>query len=68
VRHWRERGFETVLVGDGFSDRCGAREAGRVIARGDLLEWCGREGIAARPFHDFADVAQIAREWAGGVA
>jgi HAD superfamily phosphoserine phosphatase-like hydrolase len=68
VRHWRERGFETVLVGDGFSDRCGAREAGRIIARGDLLEWCGREGIAARPFHDFADVAQIAREWAGGVA
>jgi 2-hydroxy-3-keto-5-methylthiopentenyl-1-phosphate phosphatase len=64
VRHWRARGFETALVGDGFSDRCGAREADRVIARGDLLDWCAREGIAARPFNDFADVAAIAREWA----
>ena len=68
VRHWRSRGFETALVGDGFSDRCGAREADRVIARGDLLEWCAREGIAARPFDDFAEVAAIAREWAGGAA
>jgi 2-hydroxy-3-keto-5-methylthiopentenyl-1-phosphate phosphatase len=65
VRHWRGRGFETVLVGDGLSDRCGAREAARVIARGDLLDWCGREGIAARPFRDFADVAAIARAWSG---
>jgi 2-hydroxy-3-keto-5-methylthiopentenyl-1-phosphate phosphatase len=65
VRAWRARGFETVLVGDGLSDRCGAREASRVIARGDLLEWCAREGIAARSFDDFAEVAAIAREWAG---
>ena len=68
VRHWRERGCETVLVGDGFSDRCGAREADRVIARGDLLEWCAREGITTRAFNDFAEVAAIAREWAGGAA
>jgi 2-hydroxy-3-keto-5-methylthiopentenyl-1-phosphate phosphatase len=60
--------FETVLVGDGFSDRCGAREADRVIARGDLIEWCARESIAARAFTDFAEVAAIAREWAGGAA
>jgi HAD superfamily phosphoserine phosphatase-like hydrolase len=66
VRHWRERGFETVLVGDGFSDRCGAREADRVLARGDLFDWCAREGLAALPFGDFADVAASAREWAGG--
>jgi 2-hydroxy-3-keto-5-methylthiopentenyl-1-phosphate phosphatase len=65
VRHWRARGFETVLIGDGFSDRCGAREADRVIARGDLLDWCAREGIPARAFDDFAGVAEIAREWAG---
>ena len=65
MRHWRERGYETVLVGDGLSDRCGAREADRVIARGDLLDWCAREGLAARPFRDFADVAALAREWAG---
>ena len=68
VRHWRERGFETVLVGDGLSDRCGAREADRVIARGDLLDWCAREGLAAHAFSDFADVAALARGWAGVTA
>jgi HAD superfamily phosphoserine phosphatase-like hydrolase len=68
VRAWQARGFETALVGDGFSDRCGAREADRVIARGDLLDWCAREDIAARAFEDFAEVAAIAREWAGGVS
>jgi 2-hydroxy-3-keto-5-methylthiopentenyl-1-phosphate phosphatase len=68
VRHWRALGFETALVGDGFSDRCGAREADRVIARGDLLDWCAREGIAARPFAGFAEVAAIAREWGAGAA
>ncbi len=62
AREWRSRGFRTVLVGDGLSDRCGAREADRVIARGDLMEWCRAEGIAAAPFGDFADVAEIVRE------
>jgi HAD superfamily phosphoserine phosphatase-like hydrolase len=66
VRGWRERGFVTVLVGDGLSDRCGAREADRVLARGDLLGWCAREGIRAEPFRDFADVAVIARAWRDG--
>jgi HAD superfamily phosphoserine phosphatase-like hydrolase len=63
-RHVRERqalGYPVVLVGDGYSDRCGARAADRVVARGDLLEWCRREGIAATPFETFADVAAIAR-------
>lgn len=59
VRAWRARGYRTVLVGDGLSDRCGAREADRVLARRDLLAWCRREGIAAVPFDDFADV----RRW-----
>ena len=68
VRRWRGQGYQTVLVGDGMSDRCGAREADRVIARGDLLEWCAREGLAARPFRDFADVAALARAWAAGAA
>lgn len=61
VREWRARGRRTVLVGDGLSDRCGAREADRVIARGALLEWCAAEGVPALPFRDFADVAALAR-------
>jgi 2-hydroxy-3-keto-5-methylthiopentenyl-1-phosphate phosphatase len=54
-----------VLVGDGFSDRCGARAAAAVLARGSLLEWCERESVPARPFEDFADVAEWALEVRG---
>lgn len=68
VRDWRARGFTTVLVGDGLSDRCGARAADEVVARGELLAWCRREGVPAREFRDFADVAALARAAARGAA
>jgi len=61
VRRWRASGHATVLVGDGMSDRCGAREADVVLARGGLLRWCREQGIAAEPFETFADVAHFAR-------
>jgi HAD superfamily phosphoserine phosphatase-like hydrolase len=61
VRGYHARGFDTVLVGDGYSDRCGARAAGRVLARGGLLAWCAAERVAAEPFESFADVAAWAR-------
>ena len=61
VRRYRALGFHTVLVGDGFSDRCGARAADDVFARGALLPWCRGEGIRARAFDDFRDVADLAR-------
>ncbi len=64
VRAWRARGYRTVLVGDGLSDRCGAREADAVLARGDLLAWCRREGIGVTSFESFADVARAA--WLAG--
>lgn len=62
VRRLAAAGFRTVLVGDGLSDRCGARAADVVLARGSLLEWCEREGIPATPFGSFADVVLWARE------
>ena len=61
VERWRGRGYRTVLVGDGLSDRCGARAADRVLARRDLLAWCRTEGIAVTPFESFADVRRAAR-------
>jgi len=55
----RAVGFaRTVFVGDGLSDRCGARAADVVYAKDDLAGWCAREGIAARPFTTFKDVMQ----------
>ena len=59
VRAWRARGYRTVLIGDGLSDRCGAAAADRVLARRDLLVWCREQGIAATPFGTFADVRRV---------
>lgn len=59
VRAWRARGYRTVVIGDGLSDRCGAGEADRVLARRDLLAWCREQRIEVTPFEDFADV----RRW-----
>lgn len=61
VADWRERGYLTVLIGDGFSDRCAARTADVVLARGSLLEWCAAEGIPVRAATSFAEVRDIAR-------
>jgi 2-hydroxy-3-keto-5-methylthiopentenyl-1-phosphate phosphatase len=53
----RAQGYgRTVFVGDGLSDRCGARAADIVYAKDDLARWCARAGIAARPFATFEDV------------
>ncbi len=59
VRAWQARGHHVVLIGDGLSDRCGARAADQVLARRDLLAWCRDQNIPATPFDTFADV----RSW-----
>jgi len=66
VRAWRARGFRTVLIGDGLSDRCGAREADAVLARGDLLEWCRSEGLEAHEARDFAAVTALTERLGAG--
>lgn len=62
VRRYRDAGAVTVMVGDGYSDRCGAREADHVLARGGLLEWCREQGVLARPMAGFEDVAAFGRQ------
>lgn len=61
VRRYRGRGFHTVLVGDGTSDRHGALAADSVLAKHSLQQWCEQEGVAHKPFEDFRDVAEFAR-------
>jgi 2-hydroxy-3-keto-5-methylthiopentenyl-1-phosphate phosphatase len=60
ARALREAGCRVVVVGDGYSDRCAARVADHVLARGSLAEWCAAEHIPVEPFADFADVARFA--------
>jgi 2-hydroxy-3-keto-5-methylthiopentenyl-1-phosphate phosphatase len=55
----RANGYDrTVFIGDGLSDRCGARAADVVYARDDLAGGGAREDLAFRPFASFADVME----------
>jgi 2,3-diketo-5-methylthio-1-phosphopentane phosphatase len=56
---FRARGFTTVYIGDGISDRCPAREADVLFARDGLLEYCGKQGIRCHSFRDFKDVLAV---------
>jgi len=52
----KQRGFFTVYVGNGYSDRCPAEHADVVLAKGELLEHCRAQGILHIPFENFRDV------------
>ncbi len=58
VRQVKEKTKPVVYVGDGLSDRCGAKEADIVFAkRGrDLLRYCQQNQIEHYDFGDFKDV------------
>ncbi|MCH6559700.1 MtnX-like HAD-IB family phosphatase [candidate division KSB1 bacterium] len=58
VRQAKEKTKPVVYVGDGLSDRCGAKEADIVFAkRGrDLLRYCQQNQIEHHEFGDFKDV------------
>ena len=55
----RLAGERLVYIGDGISDRCGARMADVVFARDDLARDLAAEGHPFIPFVDFVGV----REW-----
>ena len=57
------RGLTTVLIGDGRSDQCIAREARYVFAKGSLLRFCQEENISHMPFDSFADILAVIRGW-----
>jgi 2-hydroxy-3-keto-5-methylthiopentenyl-1-phosphate phosphatase len=47
-----------VYIGDGRSDFCVANKLELVFAKGNLAEFCVRQGIAFIPYRQFSDVAQ----------
>ena len=51
-------GREVVFVGDGFSDRCGAESADRVLARDSLAAYLDERSIDYEPWTDFHDVTR----------
>ena len=56
VQDLQAAGWKVVFVGDGTSDRCGARVADFVFARGSLLRTCAAESLAHAPFESFDEV------------
>lgn len=50
------RGERLVYVGDGISDRCGARLADLVFARADLARDLALDDVPFVPFEDFVEV------------
>jgi len=56
VERVRSEATELVFIGDGLSDRCAVRHADLVFAKGDLSEYCRREGMEFVGFEDFLGI------------
>lgn len=54
---------KTVLIGDGRSDYCIARNADFIFAKASLRRFCEQEAIPCVPFDSFADVLRVIRRW-----
>jgi 2,3-diketo-5-methylthio-1-phosphopentane phosphatase len=57
------RALPVVLIGDGQSDRCIARSADYVFAKGSLRKYCEEADIIHTPFESFSDVLTVVRGW-----
>lgn len=68
VRSAKADGSRVIYIGDGLSDRCGAREADVVFAkRGrDLLQFCRENQINHFEFQNFSDVLKVIKSLAIG--
>jgi 2-hydroxy-3-keto-5-methylthiopentenyl-1-phosphate phosphatase len=59
VKELKEKGNRVIAIGDGNADRCMANVADVLFARGRLLDWCGRTGVACVPFESLDGVADL---------
>ncbi|CAK0754720.1 2-hydroxy-3-keto-5-methylthiopentenyl-1-phosphatephosphatase [Gammaproteobacteria bacterium] len=56
-------GGPVVLIGDGKSDACLAKEADFVFAKNSLIDHCQRCGISYTSFSSFTDILAVVRDW-----
>ena len=56
ARRFRSQGRKVVLIGNGASDLCAAREADRIYARDHLARLCAEEGIPFIPWQTFREI------------
>jgi 2-hydroxy-3-keto-5-methylthiopentenyl-1-phosphate phosphatase len=58
IRHFLNKGYRIVYIGNGDSDIPSARLAHYVFATGQLLDYYKAEGLDCTPFTDFNDVVR----------
>jgi hypothetical protein len=70
VSDHRARGYDVVLVGDGFSDRCGRAARGPGAGARGPAGMVSARRCARHAFEGFAEVAAITRDsgWLDGIA
>jgi 2,3-diketo-5-methylthio-1-phosphopentane phosphatase len=51
----KAQGYSIVYLGDGHTDRCAARQADLVFAKGYLASFLAQRGVPFHPFQHFAD-------------
>jgi 2-hydroxy-3-keto-5-methylthiopentenyl-1-phosphate phosphatase len=56
---FKRKGYTTVYIGDGVSDRCPAAHADLLFARNGLLRYCRKERLRCVPYEDFTDVLRV---------
>lgn len=47
---------QVIYIGDGHSDKCPVEYADAVFAKGELLEYCRKQGIPALEYSNFKDI------------
>jgi 2-hydroxy-3-keto-5-methylthiopentenyl-1-phosphate phosphatase len=55
----KENGHFIIHIGDGHSDRCAAKEADLVFAKGSLSEFCKSEQIRFLEYDNFSEIVEV---------
>jgi len=54
----RQRGVQSVYIGDGRSDFCVSPKMDSVYAKGALQDWCKSRNLPCQPFNTLTEVAE----------
>lgn len=56
LNSFRKGAYETVYVGDSYSDMCVCHQADIVFAKDALLDYCRRKNLNHKPYDSFLDI------------
>jgi 2-hydroxy-3-keto-5-methylthiopentenyl-1-phosphate phosphatase len=58
LERYKRRGYFTIFVGNGTTDRCPAKAADLVFAKDSLATYCLSERISFKPFDRFSEIQE----------